>query len=467
MAPHHHHNPLLAPLESIPDPLPLRPRPPTLGRRIPVIHPPGSKSLTNRGILLAALAQGRSVLRRPLLDADDTRVMLHAVQTLGATVETHGPDLHIVGINGRWKPQSQTPVTLDLHNAGTAVRFLAAAALLSPVPVTIDGTERMRRRPIGELGDALRNLGATIEYLGNAGCPPIRITPPAELPRAATLDLPRLPSSQFISALLLLAPWLDAGLSLTSRQPVTSASYARMTLLLLSRLGATVRTSANLSVMRVGPPADSPTQRGLHAFELDIEPDASSATYFWAAGALSSACAVRGLLSDSLQADAHFPALLARMGATVESAHDTTTVQPPASLDPVFADLADLPDAAMTLAAVACFATGRSILRGLGTLRDKESNRIDALRRELAKIGVTIDTDVLGDPDAITITPPDRGVDCARSCPPVHFDTYDDHRMAMSLALIGLRRPNVFINNPACVAKTYPAFWHDFATLYE
>ena len=116
-----------------------------------------------------------------------------------------------------------------------------------------------------------------------------------------------------------------------------------MTLLLLSRLGATVRTSANLSVMRVGPPADSPTQRGLHAFELDIEPDASSATYFWAAGALSSACAVRGLLSDSLQADAHFPALLARMGATVESAHDTTTVQPPASLDPVFADLADLP----------------------------------------------------------------------------------------------------------------------------
>lgn len=389
--------------------------------------------------------------------------MVCAVEKLGAETEVVGDDLRVQGVAGRWKPKTDEPITLDLQNAGTAVRFLTAAAVFSPVPVIIDGVERMRQRPIGELSAALRSLGADVEHLANDSCPPLKISPPKSLTSAATICLPRLQSSQFISALLLIAPWLDGGLTLTSDEAITSASYARMTLSMLSRLGAGVRTSETLSVMRVLPPTRREGMTGLDAFELDIEPDASGATYFWAAGMLTKSGTVEGLDRNSIQADAVFPALLARMGGDVQTQDNAITVTSPSVIDPVFADMADLPDAAMTLASVACFAEGRSILRGLGTLRVKETDRIEAMQTELSKIGVTVETDLLGDSESISITPPEGGIDCSADCSPVYFDTYDDHRMAMSLALISLRRPNVFINDPKCVAKTYPTFWRDFA----
>jgi len=432
------------------------------------VRPPGSKSLTNRAMLLAALARGRSTVRGGLRDGDDAVQMLAALRTLGATITERDDAVEVDGVDGRWRVPDGG-VTLGLNNAGTATRFLAGATLLAPAPVTIDGNARMRQRPIGELGDILERLGCTVEYLGEPGCPPLRITPPLENARSASaVEVGATKSGQFLSALLLAGPWLPGGITLRLTAGATSASYVSMTLGLLTRLGAEVRTSDDLRVLRVGPPDGG---RGLAAFDHEIEPDASGATYFWAAAAIvpGGRCRVPGLDEASLQGDAAFPETLARMGVRVvrHGAPDASigTVGPRA-LRPILADMSDMPDAAMTLAAVAAFAGGTSILRGLGTLRVKESDRIDAMRTELAKIGVEVRSPVAGDPDAMTITPPTGGLDLSDAAPPVVFDTYDDHRIAMSLAIVSLRRPNVSVRDPACVGKTYPGFWRDLASLH-
>jgi len=194
-------------------------------------------------------------------------------------------------------------------------------------------------------------------------------------------------------------------------------------------------------------------------------------TYFWGAGAILPGATVRvaGLRPDSLQGDTRFPDLLERMGVEVTRRADGPGViacRGPERLRPIMADCAPVPDAAMTLGVVASFARGSSVLRGLRTLRVKETDRIAAMQAELAKVGVSVETSVRGDDDAMTITPPAGGIDCSPGVARVEFDTYDDHRMAMALALIGLRRPNVWVRNPACVAKTYPTFWADLARLH-
>jgi len=436
-----------------------------------IVTPPGSKSLTNRAILLAALARGGSTLRGALTDADDARVMIDAVRTLGAGVSAEGDAVRVAGVGGRWR----TPpggATLDLHNAGTAARFLAGTALLSAEPITIDGNARMRQRPIGELTEVLGTLGSAFEHLGAPGCPPVRITPPAALRHAAAVEVATTQSSQFISALLMAGVFLPGGLALRLTGEGTSGSYVEMTLGLLADLGASVRTSHDGRLVRVGGAGGAP---GIDGFSCDIEPDASGATTFWAAGAIvpGLSCAIAGIGKRSLQGDARFPAMLARMGTAVEHGQTdtgapTTLVRapdPPGALAPILADMSEMPDAAMALACIACFAGGTSVLRGLRTLRIKECDRVEALRAELAKIGVRAEPP-RGDPDALTITPPEGGVDCSAAAARVEFETYDDHRMAMSLALIGLRRPNVYIRNPACVGKTYPGFWRDWAGLY-
>jgi 3-phosphoshikimate 1-carboxyvinyltransferase len=440
------------------------------------ITPPGSKSLTNRALLLAALARGESTIRGPLLDADDAQRMIEAIRALGARVEpTRGstPQSHAVrieGVGGRWKPASDAP-TLDLGNAGTATRFLAAGAILSPTPVTIDGNARMRERPIGELAEGLTLLGCRVEFLAKTECPPLRITPPPDLasvPR--TIEVSASLSGQFVSALAMAGAFLPHGLTIRLRGVATSAPYIHMTLALMSRVGLRVQAADALHIIRVGPASG---ECPLPAFEYGVEPDASGATYFWAAAAMHDAlaCTTPGLDERSLQGDALFPDMLARMGATVDRSRDawgvgSTRVAGAGTLTPILADMSDMPDAAMTLAAVACFAPGTSILRGLRTLRVKETDRIEAVRAELSRVGVRVETPVQGDHDALTITPPERGLEDPHA-PPVALNTYDDHRMAMSLALIALRRPNTSINDPACVAKTYPTFWNDLAMLYR
>jgi len=457
---------LRAPLGELPDPLPVpalirSPRPPV------EIRPPGSKSLTNRAVILAALADGTSRLRGALLDAEDADVMVTALRALGCGIEREDRDLVIKGVGGRWRPRA--PTELNLANSGTSVRFLAAAALLSSVPLTIDGSARMRERPIAQLADLLTQLGASVEHHAEPGFPPLTITPPTKLPRCAELELPELESSQYLTALLLIAPWLPGGVTLTSRHTITSGSYARLTLGLLDSLGASVRMSESLGVIRVGAPGNGPGEpAGLRAFELDIEPDASGATYFWAAGALGASCAVVGIPRGSLQPDARLPDLLMRMGCRIKRGEgDAVALRPGAELLPIMADLSEMPDAAMTLAVVAAFASGRSQLSGLETLRIKETDRIDALQTELAKLNVRVETPVLGDDGSLAIEPPPGGVVCSPDAPRVEFDTYNDHRMAMALSLVCLRRPNTLVRNPSCVAKTYPQYWADLADILE
>lgn len=455
----------MSPLAALPDPLEITA---LEGAFDLSVTPPGSKSETNRAIVLTALASGTSVLRGALTEADDSIVAIEAVRTLGAKVEVDGSTLRIEGVGGRWTCPAEG-VTVDLKNAGTATRFLTAAAMLAPGPVTITGNERMRQRPIGELADALHELGATIEWHGVEGCPPLTIVPPSGgIPHGVELVFESPESSQFVSALLMLGPWVTGGITVRITGRVTSSPYLSMTLDLLDRVGATVRATDDLRLLRISPEGDS----GLAGFDLGIEPDASGATYFWTGAAMipGARATVLGLDTRAIQGDARYAGLLERMGAQVElSSGDEkpwTRVTGPVSLRPILADLSPMPDTAMSLAVAACFAKGTSVLRGLGTLRVKETDRIEAIRNELTKLGVAVDVGVHGDDETITITPPEGGVDCSPTADRVEFDTYDDHRMAMSLALVGLVRPNVFIRDPGCVAKTYPTFWAQLADLY-
>jgi 3-phosphoshikimate 1-carboxyvinyltransferase len=431
------------------------------------LRPPGSKSLTNRALLLAALTSGHCTLRGALTDADDTRVMIDALRTLGADIRVRSPgEITVFGTGGRLRAPDGG-VTLHLENAGTAVRFLAGACVLATGPVTIDGSARMRERPIADLGDSLSHLGCVVDYLAAPGCPPLRITPPALLPVAPIVTMRESASSQFVSALLMAGVYLPGGLTLRSDEDVTSASYVRMTLALLTRLGATVQSSDDLRVLRVrGVGAD---ERGLASFDLSIEPDASAMTAFWAGAALWDGLTARaqGLSIASLQGDAQLPRLLARMGCVSdhEPGDDDASISVTGTgvLRPLLADVSSMPDSAMALAVVASFASGTSILRGVRTLRLKETDRVEALRTELAKIGVRVECPIREDDEAMTISPPDGGVDCSPDVSRIEFESHDDHRTAMALALVALRRPNTFLKNPGCVSKTYPAFWSDWA----
>lgn len=450
---------LRRPLDAMPDPLPLAPLP---GAFDVSLRPPGSKSLTNRALALGSLATGATFLRRPLLSAEDAQVMIEGLRRFGARIGTvqdayEGELLRIDGVAGR--PTSAG--SLNLANAGTAVRFLSTIAGLARGETIIDGSARMRQRPIGGLVAVLRAMRVGAEFLGEYGFPPVRIAPPADGGPLAggTLRLPPQASSQFISALLMIAPWTLEGISIELGEPPVSASYLRMTLELLRRLRASnVAASDDLMSMLVAPGP-------LQAFDLDIEPDASGATYLWAAAALTpgARCAITGIGAESLQGDAAFAGVLARAGARVEVGDEFTTVRAPTNgaLAGVTEDFSDMPDAAMTLAAAACFAEGPTTIRGLGTLPIKECDRLAATVTELRKVGA----DVRATEDSLTLKPPTG--QALADAEPVVFDTYHDHRMAMSLALVGLRRANVAVADPGCVAKTYPTFWRDLARLYE
>ena len=434
------------------------------------VRPPGSKSITNRALLLAALARGTSVLKGALVDADDAKRMIGAVRELGACVEIDADEVRVEGVNGRWRAGG--PTRLDLNNAGTATRFLTAAAAVADAPVTIDGNERMRERPIGELGKVLAELGVEVRYEQREGYPPVTIVPGHLDELRTDLAMGQTESGQFISAMLMLGAAMPKGLTLTLLAEPTSASYIQMTLEMLSRVGASVRTSADMRVIRVGPAPGGREERGplsFDGFTMEIEPDASGATYFWAAAALvkNARCEIEGLGDSPMQGDAGFVDVLARMGVGVRPANDEEGLvcEGSGQIVPVLADMSQMPDAAVTLAVVCAFAKGSSVLRGVRTLRVKECDRIAALQAELAKIGVSVEADAAGDADAMTIVPPAGGVDCSEDASRVEFETYDDHRMAMALALVGLRRPNVWIKDPGCVGKTYPGYWRELDRL--
>ena len=431
------------------------------------IRPPGSKSLTNRALLLGALATGESVLHQPLV-ADDTQQMFTALRTLGFGVvfDDDHDCVRVTGHGGQIPLTSNAKTRLHLGNAGTAYRFLTAACCLAtqdhrlnpcfaPQAYRLDGIQRMHHRPIRELVDALSQLGGRIEYLGQQGFPPLNVV--ATGLAGGEIEMPPTLSSQYISALLQVGPCCRQGLTLRFNGPVTSRPYVEMTMRLMTRFGAQVHGDPHLASIRVEPGPYTPT-------DYSIEPDASNASYFLAAAAIvpGSQCTIEGLGKKSLQGDVGFADVLHQMGAGLLFGDDFVTVMAPAPgqcLRGVDIDLNAMPDMAQTLAAVALFAQGTTTIRNVGNLRIKETDRMEAIRLELSKLGATVQ--IKGD-DLVICPPADPK---AALAPGTTIDTYNDHRMAMSFAVIGLARPGVVINDPRCVDKTFPDFFEFLSRL--
>jgi 3-phosphoshikimate 1-carboxyvinyltransferase len=407
------------------------------------VRPPGSKSITNRALIVAALAEGTSRLTG-VLDSDDTRVMIESLRRLGLRV-SHDPASQTIEIDGcAGRPPAES-AELWLENSGTSIRFLTAAACLGRGTRRLDGNARMRQRPIGPLCDALNELGASVRCEGDRGCPPVSVRANGLRGGRATVaaDL----SSQFLSALLLSAPFADSAVELALQGPLVSEPYVAMTVRLMADFGVQVETRAG------GYRIEPQRYRGR---TFAIEPDASAASYFFAAAAITGGdVTVEGLSRESLQGDVQFVKVLEQMGCTVQWDAGSIRVRGGA-LRGVDVDMNAISDTAQTLAAVAVFAQGATRIRNIAHVRHKETDRIRAVVTELNRLGI----DAQEQDDGLTIRPSADGSPRVR---PTVVETYDDHRMAMSFALIGLRAEGIRIANPPCVAKTYPAFFDDLA----
>jgi 3-phosphoshikimate 1-carboxyvinyltransferase len=427
-------------MPELPDALPIEPRGPLDAR----VRVPGSKSLTNRALLAAALADGESTLHGGLV-SDDTHVMIEALRALGCALEVDGDRWRVSGRAGQLRAPSRP---IDTGNSGTTARFLTAAAALADGPVVIDGNARMRARPIKDLVDALVGLGVRCEILGQAGCPPVRVLGGGMPGGTTRIDARR--SSQYVSAVLLAAPYAKSDVTLELvAGALVSRPYVELTLQLMADFGARTdfRDPARLRVAAGHP---------YRARRYDIEPDASSAAYpFCAAAIAGGRVRVEGVPSRSLQSDFRLLDALARMGCEVTREPDAIEVRRPADgqLRGIDIDMNEFPDAVLALAVVALFAEGPTHIRNVANLRIKETDRLAALETELRKLGA----EARAQRDALHITPgPLRG-----AC----IDTYDDHRMAMAFALAGLRVPGVVIRDPGCVSKTWPGYFTMLAAL--
>jgi 3-phosphoshikimate 1-carboxyvinyltransferase len=412
--------------------------------------PPGSKSLTNRALVLAALGDGTSTLSNILL-ADDTHVMLDNLSRLGFHLEIDR-DERIVHVHGGAGEIPSAGTELFCGNSGTTIRFLTALCTLATgaKSFTLDGIARMRQRPIAPLIDMLKNLGGRVEFLMEPGYPPVRVLADG-LPGGVTRYGSET-SSQYLSAVLMVGPYTRNELNVHLEGRQTSWPYVAMTMRLMDTFGVTPELIRDPDS---GEPKQIIIPPGKYAgTEYVIEPDASNAGYFLAAAAIhpGSKLTIEGLGRQSLQGDVGFADLLHRMGADLVFGRDFVTVMGTDRLEGIEANLLDMPDTAQTLAVVALFARGTTVIRGLHTLRVKETDRLRALATELARLGADVDVQ----DDALTIDPPEDA-----RLKPAAIDTYDDHRMAMSFALAGTRSPGVRINDPECVNKTYPQFFED------
>ena len=440
---------------------------------------PGSKSISNRILLLSALAQGTTEIRDVLL-SDDTERMLDGLRSLGVAVEKL--DTHVLRVQGCSGDFAIKQGELFLGNAGTAFRPLTAALALSGGNYKLSGTPRMHERPIGDLVDALRELGADIEYLENENFPPLQIYP-ANLNGVERVSVRGDVSSQFLTALLIALPLLDRDITVDVIGELVSKPYIGITLEMMARFGVTVQRNGWQSFM---------VTKGSHYVSpgvIYIEGDASSASYFLAAGAIGGGpMRIEGVGSSSIQGDVRFAEALEKMGAQIEMGDNWMESRAPQSgkLRAIDLDCNHIPDAAMTLAVVALYAKGTTTLRNIASWRVKETDRITAMATELRKVGATVEEGK----DFIRITPPetglrseDRGV--SRIAAMIHklrsaffvpqstlldsrslihnpvsgIDTYDDHRMAMCFSLAGFGAEGIRINDPRCVAKTFPNYF--------
>ena len=402
-----------------------------------VVSVPGSKSLTNRALVVAALANGDSELIRPLA-SDDTAVMVEALHALGCEIDLVKDAWRVKGRRGRLQ---RSPAALYAANSGTTLRFLTAAAALADGSVVIDGSPRMRERPIEDLAHALTDLGVRVDVLGENGCPPVRVHGGDFRGGRVTIDASR--SSQYVSAVLLAAPYARNDVLLDLRDGVlVSRPYVELTLQIMRFFGGDVRWTRD-GAIRVSRD---------HRYEgrrYAIEPDASSAVYpFCAAAVTGGQVRVEGIPSDSIQADIAILDILERMGCNVVRGKNYVEVRGPVGrLIPVDVDMNDLPDGALAIAVVALFAGGTTRIRNVANLRIKESNRLLALETELRRLGANARATV----DSLIIEPGRLHA--------AEIETYDDHRMAMAFSVAGLRIDGVVIRNPACVSKTWPEYF--------
>ena len=415
------------------------------------LSPPGSKSLTNRALVMAVLADGLCTVSNVLI-ADDTIVMMDNLRKLGFTLNASadGKTLSVQGLGGRIPA---TEAELFCGNSGTTIRFLSALVSLGRGVYTLDGVPRMRQRPIGPLTTMLKRLGVNASHDSNAdGFPPVQIMgnglPGTRISYGSEV------SSQYLSAVLMVSPYAQNEVQVDLAGPQTSWPYIAMTMQLMDTFGVTVelmRDPTSGEPARIIVPQDKYTKT-----DYIVEPDASAATYFLAAAAVREGASVtiENLGKRSLQGDVGFADVLHKMGADLVFGKDFITVTGTGKLDGIDIDFSTMPDAAMTLATVAVLAKGPTTIRGLHTLRVKETDRLAALQAELSKLGakVTIDGDVL------IIEPP-------ATIQPATIKTYDDHRMAMAFAVVGTRAEGVTIEEPACVNKTYPGFFSDLEKL--
>ncbi len=428
---------------------------PALSAAAGTVTLPGSKSISNRVLLLAALCEGVTTIH-DLLDSDDTRVMLVALKTLGCAITQSGSTVQITGLGGKLSTQQ---AKLFLGNAGTAMRLLTAALAVLGGDFELGGIARMHERPIGDLVDALRQLGCHIDYLGNEGFPPLRIGTPA-LSLAKAIQVRGDVSSQFLTALLMALPLVaEKDVVIEVVGELISRPYIEITLNLLARFGVQVqRDGWQRFTIPAGCKLHSP---GV----LHVEADASSASYFIALGAIAngiggqSGIRVQGVGADSIQGDIRFVEAARLMGAHVDSGPNWLHIRRGAwPLRAIDLDCNHIPDAAMTLAVMALYADGTTTLRNIASWRVKETDRIAAMANELRKLGAT----VVEGADYIQVSPP---ADLSHwKSGTIH--TYDDHRVAMcfSLAAFNLAGIPVRIEDPKCVAKTYPDY---FETLFS
>jgi 3-phosphoshikimate 1-carboxyvinyltransferase len=405
------------------------------------IRPPGSKSITNRALIVAALAEGTSLLRG-VLDSDDTRVMAESLRRLGLDLnrDAASAEIRVTGCGGKVPGRS---AALYLQNSGTSIRFLTALCALGEGRFQLDGDVRMRERPIAPLVDALRAWGAEIHCDSRNGCPPVILNahglPGGRIEVAGDL------SSQYLSALLMAAPCASGSSEIRVVGELVSRPYTDMTIAVMRSFGASI-DEPETNVFRI-------SNGGYRATDYAIEPDASAASYFFAAAAVTGGeVTVDGLSQNSVQGDVHFADVLERMGCDVTFSDDSITVAG-GPLRGIEVDMNAISDTAQTLAAIAPFAEGPTRITGVAHMRHKETDRVAALVTELRRLGIDADEH----PDGLTIHP--------GSVQPATVQTYNDHRMAMSFAVTGLRQPGIRIADPGCTAKTYPRFFEDLDRL--
>ncbi len=412
---------------------------PTIGRPVAgTVRPPGSKSLTNRALVVASLARPAASRLEGALDAEDTVAMRRALRHLGVLIDDNEDPWLVLGTGGDLRPSGEV---VDVGASGTTARFVTAVAALARDTTVIDGTARMRERPIGPLIAALETMGATVASAG--GYPPVRVGGGQLTGGRVTVESSL--SSQFASAVMMIAPLADAPVEIVLEGKVASATYLEGTVDIMRAFGADVSATSSGYLVEA---------TGYHKAHIQIEADASAAVYPAVAAAITGGrVVIEGIPAHSTQPDLAVLDVLGAMGCDIERAAGSITITGPSQLRPVDVDLSGSPDGALAVAVAALFASGPSRLAGLSTLRLKETDRLAALETELRRVGaeVTIEADVL------TVRPGRLNA--------AEIETYDDHRMAMSMALVGLVVAGVTIRHPATVAKTWPGYFDMFSLL--